>query len=138
MKKVHFFSSLFAVLLLTANANAIDFGKMANKAKEEAENAVIGTAKKYKENDTEAVTEEYVEDKKTQKRAKPVSNPAVAPTAPAVQLNSTVNLAVLETQVDAEPTVAKEFKASELHYITQEIHRQSVNNLPKPKFCNAV
>jgi hypothetical protein len=154
MKNVYFLSSLFAVLLLTANASAIDLGKIANSAKEEAEkkakeeaakakkavekrlkeeaeNAVMGTAKKYKGNDAETAREEYAEDKKPVKQAKPTPSPAAAP---AVQLNSTVNLAVLETKIDADPALAKEFKPSELRYITQEIRRQSVNNLPKPKF----
>jgi uncharacterized protein (TIGR02145 family) len=54
--------------------------------------------------------------------------------APAAQQNVIVNVAVIETKVDAEPAVIKEFKPSELRYMTQEIRRQAINNLPKPKF----
>jgi hypothetical protein len=158
MNRIHFFNSLFAVLLLAANANAIDFGNLANKAKEEAEKkakeeaekAKAEAEKKLKAEAEKAVIEtakKYIGN--VEEPARPVSNPvaaSVAPAAasvtapaapvaaPAVQLNSTVNLAVLETKIDAEPAVAKEFKASELRYITQEIRRQSVNNLPKQKF----
>jgi uncharacterized protein (TIGR02145 family) len=63
------------------------------------------------------------------------TNSAAVPIkVPAVQQNVIVNMAVIETKVDAEPAVAKEFKPSELSYITKEIHRQAINNLPKTKF----
>jgi hypothetical protein len=45
-----------------------------------------------------------------------------------------VNVAVIETEVDAEPVMVKEFKPSELRYMTQEIRRQTINNLPKSKY----
>jgi hypothetical protein len=144
------FSSLFAFLLLVANVNAIDFGNIMNKAKEEAEKkAKEEAAKKLKEEAEKALKEaakKYTgDDPEEAKPAKPVATPIAKPPAAkpatasatvpaAVRLNPTVNLAVLETKIDADPAVVKEFKPSELRYITQEIRRQSVNNLPKPKF----
>jgi uncharacterized protein (TIGR02145 family) len=62
------------------------------------------------------------------------TNSATPIIAPVVQQNVIVNMAVIETKIDAEPAVAKEFKPSELSYMTKEIHRQAINNLPKPKY----
>jgi hypothetical protein len=47
---------------------------------------------------------------------------------------SAINVAVLNTEVDTESAAAKEIEDSELRYITQEIRRQAINNLPKDKY----
>jgi hypothetical protein len=47
---------------------------------------------------------------------------------------SAVNVAVIETEIDAGSAAAKEIEPAELRYITQEIRRQATNSLPKPKY----
>ena len=47
---------------------------------------------------------------------------------------ATINVAVIETEIDAGSDAVKEIKPAEIRYITQEIRRQATNNLPKPKY----
>ncbi|MDR0518128.1 MAG: fibrobacter succinogenes major paralogous domain-containing protein [Fibromonadaceae bacterium] len=92
-----------------------------------------GSAAKMADEEYDYEDEEYDdEDYEDEEVAKPASSSA-GPAKPAVRLD-TVRVAVVETEVDAElPALAKEFKPSELSYITKEIRRTATNNLPKTR-----
>ena len=45
-----------------------------------------------------------------------------------------INVAVIETEIDAGSAASKEIEPAELRYITQEIRRLATNSLPKPKY----
>jgi hypothetical protein len=72
-----------------------------------------------------------VDDEEEIKAAKPIFSSAKVP----VPRIDTVKVVILETEADAEsPGLAKEFKPSELRYMTQEIRRTAINYFPKSRY----
>jgi uncharacterized protein (TIGR02145 family) len=80
---------------------------------------------------TKNVYDDDEDDEEEIKSTKPASSSAKVP----VKRIDTVKVVILEMEVDAEsPELAKEFKPSELRYMTQEVRRTAINYFPKSRY----